>query len=77
MRRKQATPEGGFSEAVTGRQIAPVKLSLDEIDSFAEEAIRWVLQDVGLEASSLEDESLDLVSAVRDGAKRKQLQPAA
>ena len=68
-----------LDEALDVRQLDPVTISLDEIDTFAEEAIRWVLQDVGLEETVLAQDDAALVGAVRAGVRsqQKQLQPAA
>ncbi|MEL6815278.1 MAG: hypothetical protein AAFP03_10755 [Cyanobacteria bacterium J06598_3] len=41
------TTEERLSEEVRSRPVEPVHLSLDEIDLFAEQAIRWVLKDLG------------------------------
>lgn len=45
---ERSTPEGSLSHEIQSRAIAPVKLSLDEADLFAEHAIRWILKDLGL-----------------------------
>jgi hypothetical protein len=56
----QSTPEGSLAHEIRERAIAPVRLSLAEVDLFAEHAIRWILKDLGL--SSLADE-LDISEA--------------
>ncbi len=45
---ERSTPEGSLTHEINARAIAPVKLSLDDVDLFAEHAIRWILKDLGL-----------------------------
>lgn len=60
-----ATTEELFSEEVRSRPVEPVYLSLDEIDLFAEQAIRWVLKDLGYVSAESEaaDEEVALISS--------------
>ena len=44
----QSAPEARFAKELSERNIEPVQLSLDEIDAFAESAVRWVLEDSNL-----------------------------
>ncbi len=44
----QATAEASFADAVSARAMPPVQISLREVDLFAEQAVRWVLKDLGL-----------------------------
>lgn len=46
----QATTEAEFTGEVDTQPVAPVQLPLQEIDLFAEHAVRWVLKDLGLDA---------------------------
>ncbi|CAN5690212.1 hypothetical protein BH23CYA1_BH23CYA1_14580 [soil metagenome] len=50
----QATAEASFADAVSDRSMPPVRLSLKEVDLFAEHAVRWVLKDLGLNPDSTE-----------------------
>ncbi|MGI8932642.1 MAG: hypothetical protein ACR2FS_01060, partial [Phormidesmis sp.] len=50
----QATAEASFADAVSDRSMPPVRLSLKEVDLFAEHAVRWVLKDLGLNPDSAE-----------------------
>lgn len=48
----QATAEDHFGGGVDTGSAPPVQLPLKEIDLFAEHAVRWVLKDLGLDASA-------------------------
>ena len=50
----QTTAETSFADAVSSRAMPPVRLSLQEVDRFAEHAVRWVLKDLGLNPDSAE-----------------------
>ena len=43
-----STPEVRFAKEVIQRGVEPVRLSLDEIDAFAESAVHWVLNNTAL-----------------------------
>jgi hypothetical protein len=43
---QQTTPEGSLAHEIRERGIAPVKISLAEVDILAELAIRWILKDL-------------------------------
>jgi hypothetical protein len=44
---QQTTPEGSLAHEIRERGIAPVKVSLAEVDILAELAIRWIFKDQG------------------------------
>lgn len=44
---QQTTPEGSLAHEIRERAIAPVQVSLAEVDILAELAIRWILKDSG------------------------------
>lgn len=46
---QDTTPEGEFANAVSDKAIEPVKLLWDDVEGFAENAVRWVLRDLAVE----------------------------
>ncbi|MGB7250556.1 MAG: hypothetical protein WBC73_16590, partial [Phormidesmis sp.] len=54
------TTESTFSQEVTARQeIDPVQLPLNDVDIFAEHAVRWVIKDLGLAAATANLNSIE------------------
>jgi hypothetical protein len=45
---KLTTPEGSLAHEIRERAIAPMRISLAEVDLLAEHAIRWILKDLGV-----------------------------
>ena len=79
---EKTSAESRFAEEVAARNINPVRISLEDIDIFAEKAIQWALQD--LEKSlpigeiypktvSLKPEYLSLPTALRPSLEKLQL----
>ncbi|MGB7084936.1 MAG: hypothetical protein WBD47_05250 [Phormidesmis sp.] len=54
------TTESTFAQEVTARQeIDPVQLPLNDVDIFAEHAVRWVIKDLGLAAATANLNSIE------------------
>lgn len=59
----QSTPEVRLAKEISQRNLEPAKISLDEIDAFAESAVRWVLNDISRYDNTVSEPARETVSA--------------